>query len=262
MKTTSLAPFGLTINAENKGDSLFSLSPLSVIELLNQHRLLIFKEFTPPSDADYINFAKCFGDIMAWEFGEILELKISPQPANHIFTKGRVELHWDGAFVEKKPHFNLFHCIKGSHSLSGGQTLFVDTSKVLNAATPAEIDYWSEIEIEYEMEKKAHYGGKIQSPLITVNPFDNTKVIRFIEANNEDSEEINPMQVRLVDRTAEESKKFLSSFTSRLYLDKYMYRHNWNAGDILIADNSCLLHGRSRYENNDVDRHIKRINVL
>lgn len=262
MHYTPLIPFGLVVTAENDDESLNGLSQALTTELMDKHLLLVFRQFSSLSDGDYINFAKKFGDILAWEFGEILELKISPQPANHIFTKGRVELHWDGAFVEKKPHFNLFNCIKGSKSSSGGQTLFVDTTAVLAQATPEDINAWSNITIQYQTEKKAHYGGLIQSPLICRSLFTDEKIIRYIEAHNEDNEELNPMQVRLLNTTEQESEQFLKEFTQRLYADQFMYRHNWCAGDVLIADNSRLLHGRSRYENTDVDRYIKRINIL
>jgi alpha-ketoglutarate-dependent taurine dioxygenase len=47
-----------------------------------------------------------------------------------------------------------------------------------------------------------------------------------------------------------------------LYRDDVMYRHTWQNGDFLIADNACLLHGRSRFNTAEVTRHIKRINIM
>ncbi len=83
-----------------------------------------------------------------------------------------------------------------------------------------------------------------------------------MEADNEDNRDINPMTATVQRFPAAESERFLHAFTRRLYGDDVMYRHSWQGGDILIADNSSLLHGRSRFTGGAAQRHLKRIHVL
>lgn len=261
LNLSPLQPFGMLVYAGQSGMTLPDIPARVMAGWLERHALLVFRGFSLLADEDYIAFAEQFGPLLQWEFGKVLELKVQPKPANHIFTAGRVELHWDGAFVEHKPHYNVFECLQGCAADAGGQTLFVDTRKVL-AAAGAELAAWRDISIEYVTEKKAHYGGAIRSPLITKNPYNGMEVIRYIEAFNEDNAEINPMQVSVENCSKEMSERFLREFTARLYRDDVMYRHTWQSGDFLIADNASLLHGRSRFNTPDVTRHIKRINIL
>lgn len=262
MMLTPIEPFGAALKAENGKNSILSLEPSALRDILAEHLLLILRGYPLASDGDYITFARQFGELLAWEFGEILELKIQPKPSNHIFSQGRVELHWDGAYVESKPHYNLFQCIAGATPGAGGETLFVNTRRVLENATAEERDYWQSLTIEYSTEKKAHYGGRIASPLICKNRYDSADVIRYIEAFNEDNSQINPVDVKIRGLDREASDLFLHNFNTRLYSSQVMYRHSWRAGDYLIADNSQLLHGRSRFLTHNDQRHIKRINIL
>lgn len=261
LNLSPLRPFGMLVYAGQAGLTLLDIPAEVISGWLDRHGLLVFRGFGLLADEDYIAFGERFGPLLQWEFGKILELKVQPRPANHIFTSGRVELHWDGAFVDNKPHYNVFQCLQGCAPGAGGQTLFVDTPKVL-ATAGAELPAWRNISIEYATEKKAHYGGTIRSPLITRNSYNGREVIRYIEAYNEDNAEINPMRVSVENYSSEMSERFLREFTSRLYRDDVMYRHTWQSGDFLIADNATLLHGRSRFNTADVTRHIKRINIL
>ncbi len=260
--TTPLIPFGLLVMADDSKQQVCDI-PLDTINgLLDKQALLVFRGFQLLRDEEYIRFCKQLGDILEWEFGPILELKISEQPANHIFSSGRVELHWDGAFVAQDPHYNVFQCIHGAGRYAGGNTIFVDTRQVLNHAGHEQLAKWKTVDIEYATEKKAHYGGTIRQPLISKNPYNGKPVIRYIEAYNEDNAIINPMQVRVLDRSPEQSRQFLRSFSQQLYSPELMYRHHWHCGDFVIADNSNLLHGRSRFNDCTDRRYIKRINVI
>lgn len=262
MKITPLQPFGAVIHSDKQEQSILQVPQENILQWLNEHFLLVFRGYKLLDDSNFITFAKQFGKLLSWEFGEILELKIHPNPPNHIFTSGRVELHWDGAFVEQKPHYNLFQCLQGSDSNTGGRTLFVNGVDVLQNAAPEERALWQAITINYKTEKKAHYGGSIRSPLVCTNPYTDRSVIRYIEAFNEDNAEINPMNVRVEGYSQQDSDAFLKGFTHRLYKKDVMYQHVWKTGDFAIADNSHLLHGRSRFTRADAGRHIKRINIL
>jgi len=262
VKRTPVRPFGALLQAEPGESSILSLDPSAVRELLGDHPLVILRGFPLVSDDEYVRFARQFGDLLAWEFGEILVLKIQPDPSNHIFGPGRVELHWDGAYVDQKPHYNLFQCLRGATPGAGGETLFVDTRGVLASASADERSFWRKLTLEYSTEKKAHYGGRIESPLICENRFDNREVIRYIEPFNEDNIEVNPVTVKIRGLDSNTAESFLREFNARLYDSDVMYRHAWRVGDYVIADNSQLLHGRSRFVSPHDRRHIKRINIL
>ena len=262
MQVTLQSPFGAILESEFAGQSILAIDRELIKDLLDQNLLLIFRGYALASDEHFVQFAQQLGPLLEWEFGAVLELKIQTDPANHIFSDGRVELHWDGAYVEDKPHYNLFQCINASANDEGGETLFVNALEVLNRASQMQRELWNNIVIDYVTEKKAHYGGTISEPLCSVNPYSQKQVIRYIEAFNEDNETMNPVRVSIHDFSQARSDQFLREFNQRLYQEDIMYRHTWTTGDYLIADNCSLLHGRSRFNTPYATRHIKRINIL
>jgi len=262
MNVFAIQPFGAAISPGASAKSIHNVNTDELKGLIQKHALLLLRGFNFVEDDQFVEFSKKLGELLEWEFGPILELKINANPTNHIFTSGKVELHWDGAFIDKEPHFNIFNCIEGSPYDQGGQTLFVDTRRVLKNATATQLEHWRKITVTYTTEKKAHYGGRITEKLVTKNDFYGCDVIRFIEAFNEDNANINPMDIRVEGVDREGSDAFLRSFNAHLYSSAYLYAHTWQSGDIIVADNSVLLHGRHRFFRQDSARHIKRINIV
>ena len=262
MELSTLEPFGTLISCSRDQLTILDLDFSDICRHLSESGLIVVRGHKLPSDEDFIAFSKQLGQILLWEFGPILELKISETPANHIFTSSRVELHWDGAFIDNKPHYNLFNCICGTDDNVGGQTLFVDTRRVLHSLPEQTRTTWENTEICYSMEKKAHYGGNIKQVIVATSPYSNEPVMRYIEAFNEDYMDINPMQVDVTGMDSSQANKFLLEINELLYTPEFMYKHSWQSGDFIIADNSVLLHGRSRFTQHHSGRLIKRINVM
>lgn len=262
MKLTQIKPFGLIAEATMPDMTLLDIPKEEIVTLINEFQLIIFRNFNTLADDDYCDFAKQFGNLLAWEFGDILELKIHENPANHIFNAGRVELHWDGCYLDVEPHYNLFQCVNSSDNDSGGKTLFVNAINFWEKSTPKQKELWDSVTVEYSTEKKAHYGGSLKSALFPVNPYNGKKVLRYIEAFNEDSQHINATKVAVEGYSPSESDAFLRELNYRVYQKEVMYEHTWKTGDFLMADNSNLLHGRSRFDSDQASRYIKRINIL
>jgi len=60
---------------------------------------------------------------------------------------------------------------------------------------------------------------------------------------------------------AADQADFLADMHERLHADANCYRHEWQAGDVVIADNHALLHGRTAFAQN-AERSIRRVNIL
>jgi alpha-ketoglutarate-dependent taurine dioxygenase len=260
LEKTYLKPFGTIIQARQPGSSIADIPVHEIVELLESHRLVVLRNFSSLADDKFISFARRFGPLLKWEFGEIFNLRMQEDPANHLFRKGRVEMHWDGAYLQEVPRYSLFQCIDSS-SPKGGETIFTDTTRVLDAASPAELEQWRKLQITYRTDKKAHYSGHVTVPLVSRDKHSGALVMRFIEPFNEDNMDINPVEVVVNDMSPDEQEAFLRGVTMRLYADEAMYRHVWHANDFLIYDNNVLLHGRNRLEGN-LRRMLKRIHIM
>jgi alpha-ketoglutarate-dependent taurine dioxygenase len=254
-------PFGLVLTNSGPPRSIADIPVGEMVEMLNEYKAILMRGFSALPEADFIAYAKRYGPLLNWEFGEILNLRVEKKPANHIFGSGRVEMHWDGAYLADVPRFGVFQCLESSAGAEGGETLFTDTVKFLEQASDADRKLWEGIRISYSTEKVAHFGGAVTVPLIDVHPYTGKAIVRFIEPYNEDNVEINPIQVTVEDMAKAEQEHFLRDFTRRLYAPEFMYRHRWEKGDFLMSDNNALLHGRSTLRQN-ISRHLQRIHIL
>lgn len=264
LHTKLIHPFGALISSDEiKTKNVKDICIAKLTELVFKHKILVLRGFDLIPDIDYIRFCESFGKIMLWDFGAILNVKMEHDPKNHIFSKGRVELHWDGAFTLETPKINIFQCIASSDNSAGGETLFVDTTKVINDTNDIILNQWSQVKLRYSTEKKAHYGGSIEVNFIEKHPHQGHDIIRFIEIDNEDNLGVNPITSSTdgLNGAYRNDEEFFKEITDILYNPKYMYRHNWSTGDYMLVDNNSVLHGRAKIKGN-IKRHLKRVHVL
>ena len=260
-RTTHLDPFGLVLHSIEPGRPAGDIPVAELVDLVARHKAVVLRGFAPLGHDDFIAHAHRFGPLLQWEFGELLNLRIEPKPANHLFTGGRVEMHWDGAYLTEVPRFSLFQCLDSNGREEGGQTLFTDTERMLELAGDELRAVWERVSISYSTRKAAHYGGAVTVPLVGRHRDSGKPTVRFIEPFNEDNLDVHPVEVKVIGLADEEQEPFLRQVIEHVYDPRCMYKHQWQAGDFLIYDNHALLHGRARVRGN-VQRHLQRIHVL
>jgi len=253
----SLSPFGGVIHSKSKGVDL-SVIPVPVLKnLINEHRILVLRGFAPLTGNLLPEFCLNLGEILEWEFGAVNELVIKDDTRNYLYTNGAVPFHWDGAFAGKIPHYIFFHCDVATAPDSGGETLFCDTVRLLRLAQPEQSEKWERINITYTTEKIVHYGGSFSSPMIALHPISGEKTLRFAEP----VKDLNPVRLEIEGIPEETHQEFLQDMHRRLRDKNVCYCHRWLNGDVVIADNFALLHGRRAFEENS-ERRIRRVNIL
>jgi alpha-ketoglutarate-dependent taurine dioxygenase len=257
-ETKPFTPFGVELHPHDSAD-LFSLDAAWIARTTIDQRLLLLRGFESLAQQDFVKFAQRLGDLLEWNFGYVLDLRIHSEPKNYLFTEGNVPYHWDGAFAKVVPRFQVFQCLEASGE--GGETTFCDTTALLAQAAPEDVKLWSGISISYQTDKKAHYGGSIKQALIGSHPITGAPTIRFAEPLNEESIKLNPLFVEIEGYTSTEQEEFLASFIPRLYKAPFYHEHRWQKGDLLVTDNHALLHGRTSI-NKNIDRHLQRIHVI
>jgi alpha-ketoglutarate-dependent taurine dioxygenase len=250
-ETQAMTPYGLELHAGGH-DEASSLDADWIAATTLEHRLLLLRGFRQLAKDELVV-------LLEWNFGHVLELQIHPEPKNYLFTEGNVPYHWDGAFAEVVPRFQVFQCLETDGD--GGETTFCDTIDLLKAASVDEVSRWRQINISYQTEKQAHYGGEIKRPLVSPHPVTGEPTIRFAEPLNEQSVKLNPLYVQIEGYSATAQQDFLASFIPRLYQPPFYYEHRWQRGDLLITDNHALLHGRTPLSRN-VKRRLQRVHVI
>lgn len=244
----ALAPFGLEVTFA-AGTRLTDVDASTIAAWVRAHRVVVLRRLTPLTKLELPNAARALGPLQAWEFGSIHELVVKPDTKNYLYTSHAVPLHWDGAFIGRAPHYLVFQC-----NAASGSTTFVDTTRVWANANEATRDRWRALTFEYSTDKVAHYGGLFRARLVAQR--DEETVLRFAEP----VDDINPVHVACLGVSPLESAALIGELRAALYADDVRYQHVWQAGDVVIADNLALLHGRPAFDA-QAERRLWRVNV-
>lgn len=252
-----LAPFGVVAHFA-PGTRLHEIDPVLLSDWVDAHRVVVLRGVDAPSRAELVGAARRLGPLQPWSFGAIHEIQPKPRPDNYLYSRHAVPLHWDGAFAGRAPRLLFFHCLASAEE-AGGETVFVDTTRVLDRTSADTRELYGQLSFTYETDHVAHYGGKFTAPLVDVHPRTHHAVLRFAEP----VVDVNPVRVRAEGLDPIASANQIAALRKALAADDATLCHAWKAGDLLVADNHALLHGRRALEGApDGTRHLRRINVL
>jgi alpha-ketoglutarate-dependent taurine dioxygenase len=256
-QTRALSPFGLEVIAAARATGPEEIPSPTLKDWIAKDRYVLLRGFAPLSTESMTRLALTLGKTLEWEFGAVNELVAKPDAKNYIYTTGAVPFHWDGAFIGKIPHYILFSCEVAPPEDSGGETIFCDGAHLLRSATPEQRASWRTTSVTYSTDKVVHYGGSFTSPMIAPHPVSGEETLRFAEPVLD----LNPVTLEIPGRTSQQRDALVAAMAKLLRKPEYFVAHQWRAGDVLIADNHALLHGRNAFVHAAL-RHIRRINIL
>ncbi|HWM01119.1 MAG TPA: TauD/TfdA family dioxygenase [Actinophytocola sp.] len=257
---TELSPFGLLVQGPADGADLREIPPTVLENWTVEAKVLVLRGFPLLSKDELIEYGHRWGEILTWDFGEVLDLVIHEDPNNYLFTRGDVPFHWDGAFAKATPRFFLFQCVSAPKAGGGGETVFSDTTEVIRRADERTRQRWDSVEMTYHTEQLQHYGGNVTAPLTDTHPVTGKPIIRYAEPLPADRY-LNPLSVEAGGVPEQEAPDFLTDLRDRLHADDVCYHHEWQDGDIVVVDNNALVHGRNAFRGNS-SRHLQRMQII
>lgn len=249
-----LSPFGLEVRLP-AGTAWGSLDPGLIHAWVAEHRVLVLRGLAPFDKPALPLAARRLGPLQLWSFGSVNELKPDPETKNYLYTNRSVPLHWDGAFAGRIPRYLFFHCVSAPE-VGGGETVFVDTTRVWAKADEPTRDRWRSLTFSYETKRLVHYGGDFTARVVDQHPYTHETVMRFAEP----VDDLNPVYVQAEGLSPLESAAMITELRAALSDPEAVLAHPWEAGDVVIADNHALLHGRRAFQGGE-KRHIRRVNV-
>ncbi len=228
----------------------------SLLENVKRDGWTLVRDFPRLSQAELLAYVRSAGPCLEWNFGPVMELKVEEEAKNYLFSREEVPFHWDGVFFEI-PSVLVFQCLEAPAPGAGGQTLFSHAEKLYTAIPEVKRQAWKDAAITYTTEKVAHYGGSVTIPLFGRHPHKGTPIVRFAERVTTSK---NPVDINVSGVDAAAAREIESFFVQQLYDPRFCYRHEWQTGDLLLADNHALMHGRRAFSENS-PRHIRRIQL-
>lgn len=259
--TSMLEPFGVCVEPARPDADIHDLSVADLRALVRKHHLLLLRGFTGVSGAAELTaYSEGWGEISMWPFGAVLELVEHTDPGDHIFDHGYVPLHWDGMYRPQVPEFQIFHCVSAPGAGRGGRTVFSQTEAVLRHADRTTRQMWERVTGVYRRAME-FYDSAAVSPVVTAHPHRGFPVIRYNEPVPDEKEFVNRPDLEFTGLPEGRVEEFHRTLTTALYAPEHLYAHTWRTGDLVVADNYTLLHGREAFTSGS-PRHLRRVQVL
>jgi alpha-ketoglutarate-dependent taurine dioxygenase/1,4-dihydroxy-2-naphthoate octaprenyltransferase len=256
VKREALTPFGLSLTFD-EGTRWDDLDPAQIRAWVDEHRVVVLAGIAPMEPEVLAAASRRLGPLQPWPFGAVHEIERKAGTENYLYTEHAVPLHWDGAFAAAVPHFLVFRCVEAPPAEAGGETVFVDTIAALARASTEQRERWARARVRYRTEKKAHYGGAFTSEVVARHPALGVPVIRYAEP----VDDLNPVSVEPLALGAEAAAALMGELGEALHDPAVELALPWRAGDVVVADNHALLHGRRAFRA-DAPRRLLRVNVL
>jgi len=250
-----LSPFGASLTADEAAE----LAPAELLALTRREKVLLVRGAEPLDRDAFLSWCRSFPGpgLLEWSFGPVMEMREDPKAANYLFSREAVPFHWDGAF-HRVPSFLAFNCVEAPRPGAGGETLFCDTTRLWAACAPAERAALSRVTLTFETRRLAHYGGQVTGPLVQTHPATGETVLRLAEPVET---ALNPVARRASGLPPAKLDSLLAELTRRAYDPAFCLAQRWRPGDLLLADNHALIHGRRAFAQ-DCPRHLRRIQLL
>lgn len=195
------------------------------------------------SDESLDCYMRCFGEPVPLERGNIGEVSYEPNSTKVALTRGHVPWHTERINTTRPPSHLMLACIEPP--ASGGRTLLHDGIAAAHAVL-AEDPRLAEVVLRYRKEDE-----EVEWPLIVEHPFRKEPVLWFRQEHGQPFHSSLAHGPKGMD--IHEVHERMDGILARLPV---RYAHHWKAGDVLVLDNSCMLHAREAYTG---DRKLKRL---
>lgn len=197
--------------------------------------------------------AESFGDLIGFKretnFGTMFDVVSMPQPNNLAYTSVELPLHTDLPNQEAVPGYQFLHGIK--NDASGGDSVFADGFQIsadLRTSVPDDFELLTSVRLPFRFHDE------------TCDIRQHRPIISLRENGDFDRFTFNAHIADVLDIPASLQHEFYRAYRSlmlRIRGDRYSIRHTLKSGDMVIFDNSRILHGRTAFDAGSGERHFR-----
>lgn len=277
VKFEHLYPCGLIIRPAdidnvNPPPSIRAIPMHKVRKLSNGMSPVILRGFRETLEEDlYVKAASELGTILPWSFGIIQKVRDagrSDKMGNNVTSNEAMPMHFDGMFkfvevtdavtgetkkVQRPPGYQFFTC-PATAPKGSGYTLFA-SSRLFFRYLPLPWTAERLSSITWAMDNDGFWDAKLTNlPLIVKHPVSGLPCLRWHQPWDSTKTKFSTCDV-----TIENDHPSLVGVIDRVTYDhRVCLRFEWEKGDLLISDNTAMLHTRTGYTT-DCDRELWRI---
>lgn len=237
----------------------------AIRQALLDNSILVFRDQTM-TNAEHVRFSQKFGpseihsvkQYLLPEFPEIIALANRGEKGTKPVANGGAYWHSDITYKAKPPMASILYGLEVPPE--GGDTLFCDmyaaydglsdTMKARLDGMQAEHSYlerfmqmrarddgFQKDSFELSAEQKAELAPATH-PIVRTHPETGRKAL-FVNAG---------FTLRVIGVDADDEISLLDELHAHAGQDRFVYRHNWRAGDVVFWDNRCTMHRATDYD--------------
>ncbi|KAJ5134832.1 hypothetical protein N7448_000145 [Penicillium atrosanguineum] len=277
VKFEHLYPCGLIIRPAdidnvNPPPSITALPMRKVRQLSNSMSPVIVRGFSETLQEDlYVKAAEQLGSILPWSFGIIQKVRDAGRTdklGNNVTSNEAMPMHFDGMFkfnevtdpvtgemrrIQCPPGYQFFTC-QATAPKGSGYTLFA-SSRLFFRYLPLPWTVERLENITWAMDNDGFWDAKLKNlPLIVKHPVSGMPCVRWHQPWDSSKTKFSTCDV-----TIENDHPSLVGVMDRITYDhRVCLRFEWEKGDLLISDNTAMLHTRTGYKT-ACDRELWRI---
>lgn len=259
-----VVPLGGALGAEIRGVDLSAPLGDATVQAVRKawldNLVIVFRE-QRLTDADLVSFSRRFGEldrVPGWEpfspdgFPEVLTISNVREGERAIGVLGDGEASWhtDMSYLETPPPASILYSLEIPEQ--GGDTCFMNMYAALDAL-PGDLrqivegrtlNHDSSHDSSGRLRPNHKPFGEVSDapgarhPAIRVHPETGRKAL-FLGRR---------LHAWLVGLPVEESERALDRLWAHCDQDRFVYRHRWRIGDVLMWDNRCTMHRRDPFD--------------
>lgn len=202
---------------------------------------------------DSLNASQTFGDLVGFRrqtnFGDMFEVINLPDPNNLAYTALALPLHTDLPNQEIVPGYQLLHCYR--NTTTGGESIFADGLKIcedLQNDAPDDFELFQRVSIPWRFHDATN-DIRCHRPIITLQDDGSLDYFAF----NAHIADIPDIDAPLLD-------KFYIAYQSlmkRIRKPRYSIQRALQPGEMIVFDNTRVLHSRAAFDPNSGERHLR-----
>ncbi|NQX39256.1 gamma-butyrobetaine dioxygenase [Pedobacter steynii] len=203
----------------------------------------------PLRKAAVVEVARLFGYVRETNYGRVYQEKILLHPNNLTFTSQALSPRTDNPYRDPVPTLQLLHCLH--NEVTGGDTIVVDGFKVATAMRKKHPDLFellSRVPVSFRFRDKDHWIER-KTTIIGLDPQKKLHSIRF---NNR---AIQPFEMD--NQLIPDFYRAYQTFARMLDDPAAQVRFKMMPGQLFIADNERVLHGRTAFDRKEGKRHLQ-----
>ncbi|MGV0718096.1 TauD/TfdA family dioxygenase [Mycolicibacterium sp. XJ662] len=226
-------------------DTLISGREAANIRTTLEQRGVVFFRGLDISDQQQVAIAKTLGDVVANE-GEDGIYKISLDKSVNQraqYLKGSLFWHFDGSLQPYPNLATLLRAVKLSDH--GGDTEFCNTYAAYDDLPQSEKDAIADVRVVHSAERSQYYvTPEMSYEEVTFWQKSPTKVCPLVWTHQSGRKSLllGATADYVVGMSVEDSRALLARLRDWATQPQYVYRHQWQLGDLLIWDNTGTMH--------------------